>query len=176
MQRVSDETLIPMLPIEEFERRERRRMSPVADIWDLLDRVKDPEVPVISIWELGVLQDITVQEDVVTVSITPTYSGCPAINAMAEDIVDCLAAAGYDHVNVQTRLQPAWTTSWMSAEAKRKLVDYGIAPMQKDDEGIQCPHCRSVDVKLVSYFGSTACKALYQCKSCDEPFDYFKNL
>tara|TARA_Y100001951_G_scaffold20394_1_gene15446 strand:+ start:16336 stop:16857 length:522 start_codon:yes stop_codon:yes gene_type:complete len=173
---VSENNLIPILPQEEFERRERRHSSVVPEIWNLLDSVKDPEVPVISIWELGVLQDVLVTDGAVTVSITPTYSGCPAINAMAEDIELCLKNAGYERVEVLRQLHPAWSTSWMSVEAKRKLADYGIAPSQKDDEGIACPHCGSFDIKLVSHFGSTACKALYQCRSCSEPFDYFKNL
>ncbi len=173
---MTESKLIPILPQEEFERRERRRLSTVVDIWNLLDRVKDPEVPVISLWELAVLQDIELREGVVTVKITPTYSGCPAINTMADDIEICLKEAGYKRVEILRQLHPAWSTSWMSAEAKRKLADYGIAPTQKDDEGITCPQCGSVEIKLLSYFGSTACKALYQCSRCGEPFDYFKNL
>lgn len=174
--RTTESNLIPLLPEEEFQRRQRRRESELGHIWDLLDAVKDPEVPAISIWELGVLQDVRQQDGELVVVITPTYSGCPAINTMAEDIQSCLREAGHAGVRVEQRLNPAWSTSWLSADAKRKLTEFGIAACQPDDIGIACPHCESTNVKLVSHFGSTACKALYQCNSCLEPFDYFKNL
>ncbi|PLW82373.1 phenylacetate-CoA oxygenase subunit PaaJ [Kineobactrum sediminis] len=171
---------IPLLPAEEYERRQRRETSSVPALWDLLDEVKDPEIPVISLWELGVLQDIAVEGDTVVVTITPTYSGCPAMTVMAEDVVTALAAAGYHSTEIVTRLAPAWSSLWMSPEAKEKLRHYGIAPpgcgSTSAPEPIACPHCGSDDVRKISEFGSTACKSLYQCGDCREPFDYFKPI
>jgi ring-1,2-phenylacetyl-CoA epoxidase subunit PaaD len=143
----------------------------------LLDAVKDPEIPAVSLWELGVLQDIAHNDDEVVVTITPTYSGCPAMTVMAEDIQQALADAGYPRSRVVTRLAPAWSTSWISQEARDKLRAYGIAPPgELDATAVSCPHCGSANVQIVSQFGSTACKALYQCKECAEPFDYFKPI
>ena len=171
---------IPALPAEEHERRQRRLHSMLPALWDLLDEVKDPEIPVISLWELGVLQDIEQRGKTVAVTITPTYSGCPAVTVMAEDIVAELHAAGHDQVLVETRLSPAWSTSWMTAVAQDKLQDWGIAPPGCGSADIvaviRCPRCGSEDVRKLSEFGSTACKALYQCNSCAEPFDYFKPI
>jgi ring-1,2-phenylacetyl-CoA epoxidase subunit PaaD len=171
---------IPLVPVEELERRERRERSPVPELWDLLDAVKDPEIPVISIWELGVLQDVEREGDMVRVTITPTYSGCPAMQVMAEDVTAALNAAGYTRVEVVTRLSPAWSTSWIAASAQEGLRAYGIAPPGTGRDGrvgeIHCPHCGSAEVKQVSEFGSTACKALYQCAACAEPFDFFKPI
>jgi ring-1,2-phenylacetyl-CoA epoxidase subunit PaaD len=168
---------IPLLPAEEHERRQRRSNSPLQPLWALLDAVKDPEIPALSLWELGVLQDITRQGEEVVVTITPTYSGCPAMTVMAEDILQALADAGYPDSRVVTRLAPAWSTSWMSPEARDKLRTYGIAPPGECDAAVlSCPHCGSENVLTVSEFGSTACKALYQCKDCAEPFDYFKPI
>ena len=171
---------IPALPAEEHERRQRRLHSMLPALWDLLDEVKDPEIPVISLWELGVLQDIEQRGKTVAVTITPTYSGCPAVTVMAEDIVAELHAAGHDQVLVETLLSPAWSTSWMTAAAQDKLQDWGIAPPGCGSADIvaviRCPRCGSEDVRKLSEFGSTACKALYQCNSCAEPFDYFKPI
>lgn len=171
---------IPLLPAEEHERRERRARSPVPELWALLDDVTDPEIPVISLWELGVLQDVERRDGGIIVTITPTYSGCPAMTVMAEDIGVALRSAGHPHYEIKTRLAPAWSTTWMTAEAQDKLRAYGIAPPGPGCAGervdIRCPHCGSVDVRPVSEFGSTACKALYQCRSCAEPFDHFKPI
>ncbi len=171
---------IPALPAEEHERRQRRARSPVPALWDLLDEVKDPEIPVISLWELGVLQDIEQRGDTVVVTITPTYSGCPAMTVMAEDIVAALQAAGYSQVLVENRLSPAWSTTWMTPAAQDKLRAWGIAPPGCGSgavaAAVSCPRCGSQDVRELSEFGSTACKALYQCNSCAEPFDHFKPI
>ena len=172
-------TIIPSLPAEEHERRQRRANSPVPELWDLLDAVKDPEIPVVSLWDMGILQDIEMDGPRVRVTITPTYSGCPAMTVMAEDVVTELEAAGYD-CEVVNRLSPAWSTSWMSNQARRKLREYGIAPPEGDAGSglgsVSCPRCGSGEVRRLSEFGSTACKALYQCSTCGEPFDYFKPI
>lgn len=164
---------ILLMPLEQFECQQARALSREPQLWDLLEAVKDPEIPVLSIWELGVLRAVERDADTVTVTITPTYSGCPAMDMIAADIERVLREAG--HVpRVKTQLAPAWSTTWMSPEGREKLSHYGIAP---PGQAVPvCPHCNSEDVKLVSEFGSTACKALYTCSSCYEPFDFFKNL
>jgi ring-1,2-phenylacetyl-CoA epoxidase subunit PaaD len=172
--------LIPVLPAEEYERRQRRANSPWPQLWDLLDEVKDPEIPVISIWELGILQDIELRDDTVLVTITPTYSGCPAMDVIAEDVATALRYHGYVDSKVVTRLAPAWSTSWIVDEAQEALRAYGIAPpgtaCGRDAAAVLCPRCGSGNVRSISEFGSTACKALYQCSDCAEPFDHFKPI
>ena len=155
-------------------------------IWQLLGTVCDPEVPVLSILDLGIVREVKIIEDLpkstlgdlaVEVVITPTYSGCPAMDAITIDIRLKLAEHGYKNVKITSVLSPAWTTDWMSEEGKQKLEAYGIAPPQhrSDQAGNPpCPQCHSTNTKLLSQFGSTACKALYQCNDCKEPFDYFK--
>ena len=153
-------------------------------IWQLLEEVSDPEVPVLSILNLGIVRGVQVRGDEVDVTITPTYSGCPAMNTIATEIRLRLLAEGITKLHIHNQLSPAWTTAWMSEAGKRKLEAYGIAPPKDatghvlnlfgQDEALQCPHCGSLDTRLVSQFGSTACKAHYQCNSCLEPFDYFK--
>lgn len=155
----------------------RRRAFEVAA------EVPDPEVPVLTIGDLGVLRDIRVAPDgSLDVDITPTYTGCPAMAVFTMDIETALAAAGFGKVRINTVLSPAWTTDWLSAEAREKLRAYGIAPpagkasrraLFGDDE-VACPRCASLDTEKVSEFGSTACKALWRCRACAEPFDYFK--
>jgi len=150
-----------------------------AQLYELLSSVVDPEIPVLTLQDLGVLRDISVDEGKITVTITPTYAGCPAIDAMRADIESTLAEAGYQQVTVKQSLSPAWTTDWMSENGREKLRAYGIAPPATTTCGqqtgsIECPQCGSADVKRISEFGSTACKALYQCQDCREPFDYFK--
>lgn len=171
---------IPVVPIEEYERQQRRRESGLAPVWDALDSVKDPEVPAISLWELGVLQDIEQVDGRIVVTITPTYSGCPAMAAMAEDVVETLRREGFSECEVRTRLSPAWTTRWMSATARRKLREHGIAPPVETcaDEApdVVCPQCGTGGARLLSQFGSTACKAMYRCLSCAEIFDFFKQV
>lgn len=164
---------IPVLPVEEHERQNRRANSEFPEIWDLLDSVKDPEIPVVSIWELGILQDIEQDDDTLVVTITPTYSGCPAMGAIEREIAECLATAGLS-ARVRSRLSPAWSTTWISDDAREALRQYGIAPPGESADAIACPQCGSTDVRSISQFGSTACKALHQCNDCREPFDHFK--
>ena len=154
-------------------------------IWSLLKEVNDPEVPVLSIVDLGIVRDVRQTEGETEVIITPTYSGCPAMDMIRMNIRAILDQHGYQRTLITTVLSPAWTTEWMSEEGKDKLKAYGIAPptplqqvchtkLFHRDEAIQCPHCQSYHTTLISEFGSTACKALYRCEACREPFDYFK--
>ncbi|WP_336645906.1 1,2-phenylacetyl-CoA epoxidase subunit PaaD [Microbacterium sp. USHLN186] len=148
--------------------------------------VTDPEIPVLTIDDLGVLRDVRVDGERVTVDITPTYSGCPAMDAIRDDIILALTADGFGDVEVRLVLSPAWTTDWMSEDGKRKLVEYGIAPPSgraalRQVQGpltvrlsVKCPRCGSLDTREVSRFGSTSCKALFECRACLEPFDHFK--
>ena len=150
--------------------------------WNIAASVVDPEIPVLSIADLGVLRDVTVADGRVEVVITPTYSGCPAMNMIALEIELALERAGIRNSKVRTVLSPAWTTDWMSDDGRRKLREYGIAPPQAASsrralfgvQQVECPQCGSVDTELLSEFGSTSCKALWRCKNCREPFDYFK--
>ena len=151
--------------------------------WDAAASVVDPEIPVLTIADLGVLREVTVRDDgCVDVAITPTYSGCPAMSTIAFDVAVALERAGFHVSHVRTVLSPAWTTDWMSEDGRRKLRDYGIAPPLPASSrralfGVQqvaCPQCGSEDTELLSEFGSTSCKALWRCKRCREPFDYFK--
>ncbi|MEO6843439.1 MAG: 1,2-phenylacetyl-CoA epoxidase subunit PaaD [Bradyrhizobium sp.] len=150
--------------------------------WNAAASVVDPEIPVLTIADLGVLRDITVSDGHVEVAITPTYSGCPAMNVIALEIELALEREGFGRPKVRTVLSPAWTTDWMSDEGRRKLREYGIAPPQAGsgrralfgEQQVTCPQCNSTNTELLSEFGSTSCKALWRCKSCREPFDYFK--
>lgn len=163
------------------------------DIWALLETVPDPEVPVLSVVDLGVVRAVSIEassplsqtneELSVTITITPTYSGCPAMDMISMGIRMALMEAGFKKVSIVQQLSPAWTTDWMSEAGKRKLKEYGIAPplsnkivdeLFGEDHKIQCPQCESMNTELVSQFGSTSCKALYRCLDCKEPFDYFK--
>jgi ring-1,2-phenylacetyl-CoA epoxidase subunit PaaD len=147
-------------------------------IWKILEEVPDPEIPVLSVLDLGVVRDVKIKDSEVEIFITPTYSGCPAMDAISMDIKLKLVEHGYKNFKVTQVLSPAWTTDWMTETGKEKLQAYGIAPPKnsKDlsDTNPDCPQCKSDDTKLLSQFGSTACKALYQCNDCKEPFDYFK--
>ncbi len=153
------------------------------EIWQLLEQVSDPEVPVLTVVDLGVIRSVEIKEDEVHINITPTYSGCPAMNAIETDI-KILMSSYQIPVVIHTVLSPAWTTDWMSEKGKEKLKAYGIAPPQyqvsnklfSTPQNIQCPLCNSTNTKLISEFGSTACKSLYKCNDCLEPFDYFKCL
>ncbi|QOZ67618.1 1,2-phenylacetyl-CoA epoxidase subunit PaaD [Bradyrhizobium arachidis] len=150
--------------------------------WDAAASVVDPEIPVLTIADLGVLRDVFLDGDHVEVTITPTYSGCPAMNMIALEIEVALERAGFQRPKVRTVLSPAWTTDWMSEEGRCKLRAYGIAPPQASssrralfgEEAVACPQCGSDKTELLSEFGSTSCKALWRCKACREPFDYFK--
>ena len=149
----------------------------VAGVRRILDAVTDPEIPVLTIHDIGILRDVAIENGTVVVTITPTYSGCPAMDTIREDITTALNDAGMLDVEVQTVLAPAWTTDWMSEDGRRKLEAYGIAPPRIDEStAIRCPQCRSEESRVVSRFGSTACKALLVCTSCGEPFDHFKEL
>jgi ring-1,2-phenylacetyl-CoA epoxidase subunit PaaD len=154
-------------------------------IIEILQTVTDPEVPVLTVIDLGVIREVNeLENDEIEVVITPTYSGCPAMNTIEINIRAALQEAGYQNVTVTTVLSPAWTTAWLSEEGKKKLKEYGIAPPVEDttdknalfqeDKKVECPQCGSMDTKMLSQFGSTACKSLYQCNDCLEPFDYFK--
>lgn len=173
-------------------------MSAVADpptldsIWRWLAEVPDPEIPVISITDLGIVREVRYDGDQLVVTVTPTYSGCPATEVIAAMIRDAMTAHGIADARMETRLSPAWTTDWLTPEAKAKLRDYGIAPPvglaageQRIDLSrlsrrvpaapvVACPRCASTNTEMLSQFGSTPCKSLYRCKACREPFDYFK--
>lgn len=147
-------------------------------IWQILSTITDPEVPVLTITDLGIVRDLKINGDEIEVIITPTYSGCPAMDMIAMNIKMALLENGYSNIKITTVLAPAWTTDWMTEEGKIKLKAYGIAAPDKKiiipKDGVECPLCNSTNTKLLSEFGSTACKALYQCNDCKEPFDYFK--
>ena len=165
----------------------------VDEIWDWLNEVADPEIPVISVVDLGIVRDIRITDaGECVVTITPTYSGCPAMLVIAEAVGETLHRHGVEHHRIETQLSPAWTTDWMSDGGKQKLREYGIAPPKgsavqrhvidisgisrraNPEPVIDCPKCGSSRTRLLSQFGSTSCKALYVCKTCHEPFDYFK--
>lgn len=154
-------------------------------IWKILKAVPDPEIPVLTIVDLGIVRDVLTTNDGVEVVITPTYNGCPAMDMISMNIRLVMAEHGITNVKITSVLSPAWTTDWMSDDAKRRLKEYGIAPPNskqavcspnafQEEEAIECPLCNSYNTKMISRFGSTACKALYQCNDCKEPFDYFK--
>jgi ring-1,2-phenylacetyl-CoA epoxidase subunit PaaD len=161
-------------------------MVELKKVWKLFEQVYDPEIPVLTVVDMGVVREINQFGEGVEVVITPTYSGCPAMKSIEFNIIAELEANGIHPVKVTTVLSPAWTTDWMSEEGRRKLKEYGIAPPipgtnAKRIEALfgeapqpECPHCCAKDTRQISHFGSTACKALYQCNSCKEPFDYFK--
>lgn len=157
----------------------------LTNLWKLLQDVFDPEVPVLSIVDLGIVREIKLKGEEVEITITPTYSGCPAMDAIKMDIRLKLIEHGYKKIAIVSVLSPAWTTDWMTEAGKQKLKSYGIAPPNStqivcdtklfaESEAIPCPCCNSYHTQLISRFGSTACKALYQCLDCKEPFDYFK--
>ena len=159
------------------------------EVWAWLGEVADPEIPVISVVDLGIVRDVAFEGDTCVVTITPTYSGCPAMQVIADAVKEALQAHGLGDVRIVSRLSPAWTTDWMSEAGKAALTSYGIAPPVQqaiDISGlhagirrravpdVSCPHCGSPHTQLTSEFGSTPCKALYKCLDCREPFDYFK--
>ncbi len=156
----------------------------IERVREVLADVRDPEIPCLSIADLGILRDIYRSGDRIVVVITPTYCGCPAMQTIEDDILAALEHAGIVEASVETRLAPAWTTDWLSAAGRRKLLKAGIAPpaatcgdkraLMGSELQVRCPQCASADTELISEFGSTACKALYRCTDCLEPFDYFK--
>jgi ring-1,2-phenylacetyl-CoA epoxidase subunit PaaD len=154
-------------------------------VWALLDEVKDPEVPALSVVELGIVRDVEIDHGNVTITVTPTYSGCPAMQTIEDDIRSTLTANGIANVRIKTVYAPAWTTDWMSDAAKEKLRAYGIAPpghlaqdepiaIMRKREAVPCPFCGSADTRHTSEFGSTSCKALHVCNACTQPFEEFK--
>jgi ring-1,2-phenylacetyl-CoA epoxidase subunit PaaD len=152
----------------------------------IVAEVLDPEVPVLTIEDLGILRDVLVDEaGHVSVTITPTYSGCPAMDVIRRDVEDAVRAAGFDRVEVRTVLSPAWTTDWLTESGRRALQDYGIAPPSRRTTSngpvalslsVRCPQCGSPDTRESSRFGSTACKSLWVCNACREPFDHMKAI
>ncbi|WP_268122183.1 1,2-phenylacetyl-CoA epoxidase subunit PaaD [Roseivirga pacifica] len=144
-------------------------------VQEILEEVKDPEIPVVSIYDLGILRDVKVENGFVEVVITPTYTGCPAMLEIERDINNALKKEGINDFKITTVLSPAWSTDFMTERGKANLKEYGIAPPNPtNEEDIECPNCGSRNTKLVSQFGSTACKSLFKCNDCLEPFDYFK--
>ncbi len=151
-------------------------------IWDILGSVYDPEIPVLSILDLGIVREVNVNDENVEIAITPTYSGCPAMDVISMNIRLALIREGFTSIKISQQLSPAWTTDWMTQSGKDKLKSYGIAPPVSktfdrnylENLVVECPLCHSKNTRLISQFGSTACKALYQCLDCKEPFDYFK--
>ncbi|RYY39971.1 MAG: phenylacetate-CoA oxygenase subunit PaaJ [Chitinophagaceae bacterium] len=159
-------------------------MPELPQIWSILNDVKDPEIPVLSVLDMGIVRDVAVSGDEVVITITPTYSGCPAMDVIAMDIRLRLIEQGIRKVQIRQQLTPAWTTDWMSAEVKEKLRAFGIAPPNPkqqfcstdmfQEESVQCPRCNSWHTELISQFASTACKSMYRCLDCKEAFDHFK--
>jgi len=151
----------------------------------ILEKVSDPEIPVLSIMDMGVVRSAVIVNDIVKVEITPTYSGCPAMDVIGDDIKKALKDAGFES-EIDLILHPAWTTDWITPRGRKALEDYGIAaPLEAEADKdvllnekrlVKCPQCKSTNTRLVSQFGSTACKAQFQCDDCQEPFDYFKCL
>ena len=166
--------------VNEYTKLDMKQPVQEKKIWEILETVTDPEIPVLSIIDMGIVRAVQLNNDgELTITITPTYSGCPAMDAISMDIRLKLIEQGYRHVKILSVLSPAWTTDWMSEAGKEKLKAYGIAPPVNRAEDaampdIECPQCHSHHTSLLSQFGSTACKALYQCNECKEPFDYFK--
>lgn len=151
-------------------------------ILNILSSVNDPEIPVLSVIDLGIAREVKMHDETVELIITPTYSGCPAMDFIGINIRKALSDNGFYNIKITHQLSPAWTTDWMTEEGKEKLKAYGIAPPAAktfdknylDNLQVECPHCHYMNTKVISQFGLTACKALYQCNDCGEPFDYFK--
>jgi ring-1,2-phenylacetyl-CoA epoxidase subunit PaaD len=169
-----------------------RALPGAGQIWDWLAEIPDPEIPVISLTDLGIVRDVAWEDDTLVVTVTPTYSGCPATGIINLDIETALRAKGVEKIRLQRRLSPPWTTDWISKEGREKLLGYGIVPPVDGTAAdgrlagriarlaggsgltIACPRCGSTQTERVSQFGSTPCKASYRCRECLEPFDYFK--
>lgn len=158
---------------------------PLTQVYTWLSEISDPEIPAVSILDLGIVRDVVLADEgtTVTVTITPTYSGCPAMDLISMQIRMALMSRGFRKVDIKMQLAPAWTTDWITTEGKAKMQAYGIAPpIRKAKDGlglfeedeIECPHCQSHHTELVSQFGATSCKAMYRCLDCKEPFEHFK--
>ncbi|MAW82029.1 MAG: phenylacetate-CoA oxygenase subunit PaaJ [Parvularcula sp.] len=158
--------------------------SSVDRVWRWLEEVPDPEIPVVSVVDLGIVRDVSMEDGKYVVTVTPTYSGCPATAVISLDIENALHARGLEDVRIETRLSPAWTTAWITDNAREKLKNYGIAPpvegacvgAMKAAGPVACPRCGSLNTVETSRFGSTPCKAHWRCNDCLEPFDYFKSF
>jgi ring-1,2-phenylacetyl-CoA epoxidase subunit PaaD len=160
------------------------KLLSAEEVLQLLREVEDPEIPVLNVVDMGIVRRVSVTEGNVEVDITPTYTGCPAMKAIEEDIREVLAEQNFESVSIHTVLLPAWTTDWLTPDARKKLQDYGIAPPEHgtadksallgEPKHVTCPRCKSKNTSMISQFGSTACKALWKCNDCLEPFDYFK--
>lgn len=163
-----------------------RDRETAARVRGWLEDVADPEIPVLTIADLGILRDVQCRDGEVEVVITPTYSGCPAMRTIEREVQAALTRRGVERLKITTRISPPWTTDWLSEDGRRKLLEFGIAPPAEPsatkkslfggDPLVACPQCGSTQTERISEFGSTACKALYRCKDCLEPFDYFKCL
>ena len=163
--------------------------SETARAWAVLQQVPDPEVPAISVCDLGIVREVVAEDGAVSVVLTPTYSGCPATEVIEQNVRGALQAAGFSPVTITTRRAPAWTTDWITGDGRRKLREYGIAPptgqaavhdgprpIRVMSRNVDCPRCGSAQTEKLSAFGSTACKALYRCLACREPFEHFKPI
>lgn len=146
----------------------------VAQIWTWLDAVPDPEIPAISVVDLGIVRGVSWRRDTLEVAVTPTYSGCPATSVISMDIETALRDRGLEKVEIKIQIAPPWTTDWLSSKGRAKLEGYGIAPPRQAGGPARCPLCRSQNLDKISQFGSTPCKAQWRCLDCLEPFDYFK--
>lgn len=146
----------------------------IETVWQWLDELPDPEIPVISLVELGIVRDVAYSGNVLNVTLSPTYSGCPATRVIEQDVRKALSAQGVEQLVINQQISPPWTTDWMSEKGKTKLREYGIAPPGARGRPEACPLCGAGDVSVVSQFGSTPCKAQWRCDTCYEPFDYFK--
>ena len=146
----------------------------VEQVWEWLDAVPDPEIPVISLVDLGIIRGVAWEGEVLTVAVTPTYSGCPATSIINMDIETALRGHGIEKLELKRQLSPPWTTDWLSDKGRAKLEEYGIAPPQPAGGPGRCPHCGGTHLEKLSQFGSTPCKAQWRCRDCLEPFDYFK--
>ena len=146
----------------------------VDQVWEWLEAIPDPEIPVISLVDLGIIRNVTWEGDTLIVSVTPTYSGCPATSIINMDIETALRGHGIEKLELKRQLSPPWTTDWLSDKGRAKLEEFGIAPPQPAGGPSRCPHCGGTDLEKLSQFGSTPCKAQWRCRGCLEPFDYFK--
>ncbi len=163
---------------------EKSRRPTPGEIWAFLEDVPDPEIPAVSVVDLGIVRDVVWEGDDLVVTVTPTYSGCPATAVIAFDIAEALRRRGIDKVRIKSQLSPAWTTDWIGEKAREKLRAYGIAPPaggarcvgDLKNPAVECPRCGSMATEQVSRFGSTPCKASWRCRDCLEPFDYFKSF
>ena len=189
VKRQQAESIASLNALEPLEKNE----AITRQVWQILATVNDPEVPVLSVVDLGIVRNVFIENkndvsdavDKIIVTITPTYSGCPAMDVISMQIRIALLQNGFKNIQINMVLSPAWTTEWMTEAGKNKLKAYGIAPPNPQQsvcsiqpfqaqEAIQCPRCNSYHTEMISQFGSTACKALYRCLDCKEPFDYFK--